>query len=86
MTDLVHEVTQDLPKLMLEELKKSLCIGLDDTQVKLIMPKEIPDEESGGDEFQFQRLIEKLRRPRKRIKTVSMQRCGVLGVRLCCAL
>jgi hypothetical protein len=34
---------------MLEELKKSLCIGLDDTQVKLIMPKEIPDEESGGD-------------------------------------
>jgi hypothetical protein len=35
---------------MLEELKKSLCIGLDDTQVKLIMPKEIPDEESGGDE------------------------------------
>jgi hypothetical protein len=50
VTDLVHEVTQDLPKLMLEELKKSLCIGLDDTQVKLIMPKEIPDEESGGDQ------------------------------------
>ena len=65
MTDLVHEVTQDLPKLMLEELKKSLCIGLDDTQVKLIMPKEIPDEESGGDEPQIQRLIEKMKEAKK---------------------
>jgi hypothetical protein len=65
VTDLVHEVTQDLPKLMLEELKKSLCIGLDDTQVKLIMPKEIPDDESGGDELQFQRLIEKMKEAKK---------------------
>ena len=65
VTDLVHEVTQDLPKLMLEELKKSLCIGLDDTQVKLIMPKEIPDEDSGGDEPQIQRLIEKMKEAKK---------------------
>jgi hypothetical protein len=50
---------------MLEELKKSLCIGLDDTQVKLIMPKEIPDDESGGDELQFQRLIEKMKEAKK---------------------
>ncbi len=59
MTDLAYEVTQDLPKLMLEELKKSSCIGIDDTQVKLIMPEEIPDEQSGEDEPQIQRLIEK---------------------------
>ncbi len=65
VTDLVHEVTQDLPKLMLEELKKSLYIGLDDTQVKLIMPKEIPDQESGGDEPQIQRLIEKMKEAKK---------------------
>ncbi len=65
MTDLVREVTQDLPKLMLEELKRSWCIGLDDTQVKLIMPKEPPDEESGGDEPQIQRLIEKQRVAKK---------------------
>ena len=65
VTNLVHEVTQDLPKLMLEELKKSLCIGLDDTQVKLIMPKEIPDEELGGDEPQIQRLIEKMNEAKK---------------------
>jgi hypothetical protein len=50
---------------MLEELKKSLCTGLDDTQVKRIMPKEIPDEESGGDELQFQRLIEKMKWAKK---------------------
>ena len=31
VTDLAYEVTQDLPKLMLEELKKSSCIGIDDT-------------------------------------------------------
>jgi len=29
------------------------------------MPKEIPDEESGGDELQFQRLIEKLKEAKK---------------------
>jgi len=59
VTDLAYEVTQDLPKLMLEELKKSSCIGIDDTQVKLIMHEEIPDEQSGEDEPQIQRLIEK---------------------------
>ena len=65
VTDLAYEVTQDLPKLMLEELKKSLCIGIDDTQVKLIMPKEIPDAQSGEDEPQIQRLIEKMKEAKK---------------------
>ena len=55
----------DLPKLMLEELKKSSCIGIDDTQVKLIMPKEIPDAQSGEDEPQIQRLMEKMKEAKK---------------------
>jgi len=29
------------------------------------MPKEIPDDESGGDELQFQRLIEKMKWAKK---------------------
>jgi len=44
---LVHETTQDLPKLMLSQIKKGRCLGLDDTQVKLIMPKDLPDKPGG---------------------------------------
>jgi hypothetical protein len=48
LTELVHETTQELPKLMLSQIKKGRCLGLDDTQVKLIMPKELPDNSRCG--------------------------------------
>jgi hypothetical protein len=47
LTDLVNETTQNLPKLMLSQSKKGRCLGLDDTQVKLIMPKDLPDKAEG---------------------------------------
>jgi hypothetical protein len=65
---------------MLEELKKSLCIGLDDTQGKLIMPREIPDDESGEDELQFQRLIEKMKEAKKANQdSIDAKMCGYSG-------
>jgi hypothetical protein len=57
LTDLVHETTQDLPKLMLSQIKKGRCLGLDDTQVKLIMPKDLPDKAEGIEDPQIKRLI-----------------------------
>jgi hypothetical protein len=32
---------------MLSQIKKGRCLGLDDTQVKLIMPKDLPDKPGG---------------------------------------
>jgi transposase len=61
ITDLVNDVTQDLPKLMLSRLLGSFCVGLDDTHVKLIMPKEIPKVTEGSIDSRTQRLIEKMR-------------------------
>ncbi len=60
MTDLVKEVTQELPKVMLSRILGSLCVGIDDTHVKLIMPKEIPRLEAGTVDSRTERLIEKM--------------------------
>ncbi len=50
LTELVHETTDELTKLMLGQIKKGRCLGLDDTQVKLIMPKDLPDKAEGIDD------------------------------------
>jgi transposase len=68
LTDLVHETTQELPKLMLSQIKKGRCLGLDDTQVKLIMPKELPDKAEGIEDPQIKRLIEKMIEAKKEKK------------------
>lgn len=61
ITDLVNDVTQELPKLMHSRIMNSLCVGLDDTYVKLIMPKELPQIAEGSVDSRTQRLIEKMR-------------------------
>ncbi len=61
ITDLVDEVTQDLPRMMLSRMLVSQCIGLDDTHIKLIMPKEIPKLVPGSQDLRTKRLIEKMR-------------------------
>ena len=48
LTDLVHETTQELPKLMLSQIKKGRCLGLDDTQVKLSCPRIFPIRPTGS--------------------------------------
>jgi transposase len=68
LTDLVHETTQELPKLMLSQIKKGRCLGLDDTQVKLIMPKELPEKAEGIEDPQIKRLIEKMIEAKKEKK------------------
>jgi transposase len=68
LTELVHETTQELPKLMLSQIKKGRCLGLDDTQVKLIMPKELPDKAEGIEDPQIKRLIEKMIEAKKEKK------------------
>jgi transposase len=77
LTDLVHETTQDLPRLMLSQIKKGRCLGLDDTQVKLIMPKDLPDKAEGIEDPQIKRLIEKMIEAKKEKKD-SLDAKGVL--------
>jgi len=61
--DLLVEAIEELPKLMLCRILQSQCIGMDDTGVKLIMPKEIPDVVEG--DLRTQRLIEKMLEAKK---------------------
>jgi transposase len=61
LTDLVDEVTQELPRLMLSRMMDARCIGLDDTHVKLIMPKELPKIEQDSNDLRTKRLQEKMR-------------------------
>lgn len=68
MTDLVYEVTDDITKLMADRLIKSYCLGLDDTHVKLIMPKEIPPLPDGAQDPHVSRLIEKMAEAKKEKK------------------
>ena len=56
--DLLMEAVEELPKLMIRRVLKSRCIGMDDTGVTLIMPKEIPEVVQG--DLRTQRLIEKM--------------------------
>ena len=53
---------------MLSQIKKGRCLGLDDTQIKLIMPKELPDKAEGIDDPQIKRLIEKMIEAKKEKK------------------
>jgi len=61
--DLMDEAVQELPKLMARRLHASQCIGMDDTGVKLIMPKEIPNLVEG--DLRTPLLIEKMLEAKK---------------------
>jgi transposase len=65
LVDLSGEVTQDLVQLMQRRLMASRCLGLDDTHVKLIMPKEIPEMPAGQSDARTRRLIEKMQEAKK---------------------
>lgn len=58
LADLVNEATGPLFQLMVQRLKKSFVIGMDDTKLKLIIPNEIPKCEPGDQ--RTQRLVEKM--------------------------
>jgi transposase len=63
--ELAHEVTQELPRVMLSRMLAANCLGFDDTHVTLIMPKEIPTLEQGKTDLPTQRLIEKMNEAKK---------------------
>ena len=65
--DLTAEAVQELPLLMTRRVLQSNCIGMDDTGVKLIMPKEMPEIVQG--DLRTQRLIEKMLEAKKEGKT-----------------
>ena len=65
--DLLMEAVEELPKLMIRRVLKSRCVGMDDTGVTLIMPKEIPEVVQG--DLRTQRLIEKMLQAKKEGKT-----------------
>ena len=58
--ELAHDVTQELPKVMLSRFLGANCIGFDDTHVTLIMPREIPQIDPNKADPQTMRLIEKM--------------------------
>jgi hypothetical protein len=68
MTDLVHEVTGELTQLMASRLREAFCLGLDDTHVKLIMPREIPKPPEGRPDSRLSRMIEKMEEARAKKK------------------
>jgi len=63
LTDLAAEAIEELPKLMIGRLLTSQYIGMDDTNVTLIMPREIPEVKS--DCSRTRRLIEKMLEAKK---------------------
>lgn len=67
LMDLTVEAVQELPVLMTRRVLLSHCIGMDDTGVKLIMPKEIPEIVQG--DLRTQRLLEKMLEAKKEGKT-----------------
>jgi hypothetical protein len=64
--DLVDEAVDPLLKLMADRVRQSKYIGLDDTNVKLIMPRELPEPVTG--DLRTDRLIEKMQEARKQGK------------------
>ncbi len=58
--ELAHDVTQELPKVMLSRLLGANCLGFDDTHTTLIMPREIPKFDPDKTDLRTQRLIEKM--------------------------
>ena len=53
---------------VLSQLKKGRCLGLDDTQVKRIMPKDLPDKTDGIEDPPIMWLIEKMIEAKKERK------------------
>ena len=58
--ELAHDVTQELPKVMLSRFLGANCIGFDDTHTTLIMPREIPTIDPDKTDLRTLRLIEKM--------------------------
>ena len=58
--ELAHEVTQELPKVMLSRLLGANCLGFDDTHTTLIMPRDIPKFDPDKTDLRTKRLIEKM--------------------------
>ena len=65
LVDLASEVTEALVKTMQSRLMTANCLGLDDTHVKLIMPKDIPDTPEPEQDAITQRLIAKMKEAKK---------------------
>ena len=65
LVDLASEVTEALVKTMQSRLMTANCLGLDDTHVKLIMPKDIPDTSEAEQDAITQRLIAKMKEAKK---------------------
>jgi transposase len=63
--ELANDVTQELTKVMFSRLMGSNCLGLDDTHVTLIMPKELPKVDEATADARTLRLIEKMREAKK---------------------
>lgn len=59
LADLAAEAIEELPKLMIDRLLGGQYIGMDDTGVTLIMPRELPELKDG--DSRTVRLIEKMR-------------------------
>jgi transposase len=68
LVDLTHDVTEKLIEAMRTRLMASRCVGLDDTHVKLIMPKALPDEKEALQDSRTQRLLEKMKDAQKEKK------------------
>ena len=58
--ELAHDVTRELPKVMLSRFLGANCIGFDDTHTTLIMPREIPKIDPDKTDLRTLRLIEKM--------------------------
>ena len=67
LMDLMSEAVEVLPNLMSRRAVLAQCVGMDDTGVKLIMPKEIPEVVEG--DLRTQRLIEKMLEAKKNGKS-----------------
>ena len=65
LVELASEVTEALVKTMQSRLMTANCLGLDDTHVKLIMPKDIPDTPEAEQDAITQRLIAKMKEAKK---------------------
>ncbi|MFO0180501.1 MAG: IS66 family transposase [bacterium] len=65
LVELASEVTEALVKTMQSRLMTANCLGLDDTHVKLIMPKDTPDIPEADQDAITQRLIAKMKEAKK---------------------
>ena len=65
VTDLVNDATQSLTTLMRERVLAARCVGMDDTHVTLLIPKDLPQQKSDAFDPKLQRLIDKMRQAKK---------------------